>query len=195
MIDYTGSLCTDAATTLDTVLLASVNSGAGSGGSAFCDSTDTCWSEMILASEDTRSMRLATLALQAAGNTQGWTPNTLGNVNKFFINDSTFVSDATGNVLSQWTAPTAAPSGIWGVKSVSIEARLLASVAAPQNFDWSWRISNANYLAGTTTALTTGFVNYRRQQDTSPATSTTWGITEVFNTSTNQLNIGVKSLP
>ncbi len=197
VINYTGSLCTDAATTLDTVVLAAINNSAGFASQAWCDNNDggTCWSEIVLADEDTRSMRVRTLVPPAAGNTQGWTPNTLANVDKLNVADSTFVSDATGNVLSQWKTPSAAPTGTWGVKSVSIEARLLASTTGPQNFDWSWRISNADYLAGTTTALTNAFANYRRQQDTSPATSTTWGITEVFNTSTNQMNIGVKSLP
>ncbi len=188
ILTYSGDLRTDAATTLDRVVWASVNNGAN-------NSAGTCWSEWEIATTTTISDRVRTLVLQAAGNTQGWTPSTLANVNKSLIADGTFVSDATGNVLSQWTVPTAAPTGTWGVKSVSIEARLLRNVLGPQNFDWSWRISNADYLAGTTTAATASFANYRLQQDTSPATSATWGITEVFNTSTNQMNIGIKSLP
>jgi hypothetical protein len=182
-ITYTGSLCTDAATTLNRIEVSS----------SF--TTASFWSEFIVANEDTRSMRLATLIPASSGNTQGWTPNTLANINKVTIADGTFVADATGNILSQWKTQTTAPVGIYAVKSVSIEARLLKSASGPTQFDWSWRISNADYLAGSSNALTNIFANYRLQQDTSPATSAVWGITEVFNTSTNQLNIGVKSLP
>jgi hypothetical protein len=193
IIDYTGSLCTDAATSLNQVGFSGLANGVG--GSPCNGGSVGCWSEMIVANEDTRSMRLATLTLQASGNTQGWTPNTLANVNKFTIADGTFVSDTVGNVLSQWTVPTAAPGGIWIVKSVSVESRLLKGTSGPTQFDWSWRIAGANYLSGLTNALTTSFANYRIQQDTSPATATAWTVGEVFNTSTNQMNIGVKSLP
>jgi hypothetical protein len=190
ILTYTGSLCTDAATALNAVEFAAFNN------SAFANTAGSNFSELEISASSTLSDRIYTIGqLVAAGNTQGWTPNTLGNVNKQTINDSTFVSDGTGNVLSQWTTPTTAPAGTWGVKSVSIEARVLRNSSGPQNLDWSFRIANSDYLAGTTTALTPSFVNYRRQQDTSLATSTTWTITEVFNTSSNELNIGIKSLP
>lgn len=191
---YTGSLCTDAAASLNAVEFAAVSSG--SAGNCVGGAGSTCWSQIIIANEDTRAMKLATCALQAAGNTQLFTPSTLANVNKGAISDGTFVSTATGNQLSQWTCPTSAPAGLWGVKSVSIEARMQASSTGPQNMDWSTRIGGADFLAGTTTPVNVGgFTNLRHQYDTSPATSTTWGITEVYNTSTNQFNIGVKSLP
>lgn len=183
VIAFVGDPRTDAATQLNQIEFACLSNNGAS------------WSEIIVADEDTRSMVLATLALQAPGNTQAWTPSTLANVNKATINDATFISDPTGNVLSQWTTPTTAPAGSWGVKSVSIEARLLKSTSGPSQFDWIWRIGNANFLAGMSNALTTTFANYRLQRDTSPATSTTWGINEVYNTSSNQMNIGVKSLP
>lgn len=193
VIDYTGSLCTDAATTLNQVGFSGIANGTA--GVTCTTSMVACWSEMIVANEDTRSMRLATLTLQASGNTQGWTPNTLANVNKLAIADGTFVSDTVGNVLSQWTVPTAAPGGNWIVKSVSAEARLLKGSSGPTQFDWSWRIAGANYLSGLSNALTTSFLNYRIQQDTSPATATAWTVGEVFNSATNQMNIGLKSLP
>ncbi len=191
-INFSGNPCTDSATQLNQADFASFTNGSGGNCST---SVGTCWSEIIIANEDTRLMRLATCAPQAAGNTQQFTPNTLANVNKPTISDGTFVSTSTNNQLSQWTCPTTAPSGIWGVKSVSIESRMMVSTTGPQNFDWSWRIAGSDYLAGTTTAATNAFLNYRLQQDTSPATGTAWGIAEVYNTSANQLGVGVKSLP
>jgi hypothetical protein len=192
VVNYTGNPCTDSATSLDQVEFMGFNNFASG---TNCASGDNCWSEMIAANEDTRSMHVATCALQAAGNTQAWTPSTLANVNKATISDISFVSTPTNNLLSQWTCPTSAPTGTWGVKSFSIEARNLASTTGPQNFDWSLRVSGADYLAGTTTGLTNAFANYRDQLDVSPATSTTWGISEIYNTSANQLGIGLKSLP
>ncbi len=191
---FSGNLCTDAVTAMNFAAFGGVSNGTNSC-SVGINTQGACWSQVIIANEDTRSMVLATCTLQAAGNTQLWTPNTLANVNKAVISDATFVSTSSNNQLSQWTCPTAAPTGTWGVKSVSIEARMLLSTTGPQNFDWSWRIGGADYLAGTTTAGTNAFANYRLQQDTSPATSTAWGIAEIYNTSTNQLGIGVKSLP
>lgn len=195
VLAFTGNPCTDSATQLNQVDFASVNNGSNGGVGCQSGGASTCWSEVIVATSDTRSMRVVTLAPQSAGNTQAWTPNTLANINKISINDTTFIGDPTGNLLSQWKAPTTAPAGTWTVKTVSLEARLLKSVTGPTQFDWSWRISNSDYLAGQSNALTSGFLNYRLQQDTSPATSSAWTMAEIFNTSTNQMNFGVKSLP
>ena len=89
VIDYTGSLCTDAATSLNQAGFGIAANGIAAGA---CNTAGlTCWSEMIVADEDTRPLRLATLTLQASGNTQGWTPNTLANVNKAAFSDASFI--------------------------------------------------------------------------------------------------------
>ncbi len=168
VIAFTGNPCTDAATTLNQVEFASFNNATTACNVSLASS---CWSELIIADEDTRSMALVTCGLQAAGPTQQFLPNTLANVNKTTIDDTSFVSTATNNQLSQWTCPTAAPVGIWAVRSVSIEARALHSTTGPQNLDFS------------------------TQYNLSPATGSAWGIPEVFNTGANQLSIGVKDLP
>ena len=62
----------------------------------------------------------------------------------------------------------------------------------PSAFDWSIRISGGDYLAGTTTALTTSFLNYTTQWVNNPATATGWIPTDITGST---LNIGVKSLP
>ena len=102
----------------------------------------------------------------------------------------------TLNQISEWTSPTAAPIGIWGVISKSIEARLLASTTGPQNAEFMEHVSGTDYVvcSGNPASLTNAFVNYRCQENVSPATSTTWGIGEIFNTGGNQNSFGVQSL-
>lgn len=184
---YTGSLCTDSATTLNAVELASFNNGATTNG--------TYWSQILVDTVDTRSEVVATLALQGSGATQAWTPNTLANVNKATISDSTFVSTSSNNQISEWTAPTSAPSGTWGVRAVSIEARTLISTTGPQNMEYIAHVSGADYTSlCSNPTLTNSFANYRCQMNTSPATSTTWGISEIYNSGGNQYGFGVESL-
>ena len=193
VIAFSGNPCTDSATSLNAVEFASVDNTGGSGG---CGTSGTCWSEMILANEDTRSMHVATLAPQGSGPTQAWTPNTLANINKATINDASFVATSTANQISQWTAPTTAPTGIWGVKSVIFNARLLVNTTGPQNGEFIAHVSGSDYTSlCTNPTLTNAFANYNCQMDNSPATSTTWGISEVYNTSANQLIYGIESLP
>lgn len=193
---YTGSLCTDSATTLNQVEFMQLNNAAsGAGNCENSNSAPSCWSQMIVASEDTRSMSLATLTLQGAGATQAWTPNTLANVNKPVINDASFVSTSSNNQISEWTAPTSAPTGTWGVKSLILNARLLISTTGPQNAEFIAHVSGSDYTSlCTNPTLTTGFANYYCQINNSPATSMVWGISEIYNSGGNQLNYGVESL-
>lgn len=188
---YTGSLCTDSATTLNQVEIASVNNGVGCAGGGF----GTCWSQLLVDTVDTRSEVVATIIPQGAGPTQSWTPNTLANVNKGTISDTTFVSTTSNNAISQWTAPTSAPTGTWGVRAVSIEARALVSTTGPQNMEFSAHVSGSDYTSlCTNPTLTNSFANYRCQMNTSPATSSVWGISEIYNSGGNQFSFGVESL-
>lgn len=192
---YTGSLCTDAAVALSALEVAGVTNGP-TGPDCSVTGQGTCWSQLLVANQDTRSMVVDTIILQGSGATQAWTPNTLANVKKATISDSTFVSTASAAQISEWTAPTAAPTGIWGVISKSIEARVLVSTTGPQNAEFMEHVSGTDYVvcSGNPASLTNAFANYRCQENVSPATSTTWGIGEIFNTGGNQNSFGVQSL-
>lgn len=193
VLNVTGSsLCTNAATTLNQVDFASANNGSSAGACAFA-STNTCWSEIIVADEDTRGMVLHTAcAPAAAGNTQSWTPNTLANIAKTIINDTTLISTTTQPTLSQWTCTTSAPSGSWEVKGVALNARLEVGVTGPQTGTWSFRINGSDYTSGTITPTNT-FGSFSSLFTTSPATSSAWDLTgEIYKSG---FNIGVKSQP
>jgi hypothetical protein len=184
VVNYTGDPRTDAATQLNQIEFAAINNLASS-------NAGTGWSEIIVADQDTRSMALLTLAPQAAGNTQAWTPNTLANINKLTISDTTFVSAAAANALSQWTKPTTLPSGTWNVLAMAQNARVQASSTGPQHFDWVCRTGGADYLAGTSQAPpVASFANFQRLWPTNPATGTAWTAANI----TAGLQFGIDSL-
>jgi hypothetical protein len=184
VVNFSGDPRTDAATTLNRVDFASVGNGSNAGNSC-------TWSEIIIADEDTRAMALWTLAPQAAGNTQSWTPNTLGNINKATINDGTLISTSTNNALSQWTTPTSAPAGNWDVKAIVQEARVEVGTTGPQHFDWSLRTASTDFTGGASNAPTTSFSNFNNFiWATNPNTSAAWAIGDIA----SGFNLGIKAL-
>jgi hypothetical protein len=182
VINYIGDPRTDAATQLNQVDLGCPHPALTLAGG---------WSEVIIADEDTRGMSLWTLAPVAAGNTQSWTPNTVGNINEVIISDTTLVSTNVNDALSQWTTPTSAPSGNWGVKAIVQEARVRIGTTGPQHFDWSLRTASTDYVAGVSNAPLTSFSNFKNQLwTTNPNTSGAWAITDIA----SGFNLGIKSL-
>jgi hypothetical protein len=116
----------------------------------------------------------------------------LANIHKTAINDATFISDGNNNDLSQWTTPTSAPTGSWGVKAIVQEARVRVGATGPQHFDWSVRTASTDYSAGVSNAPTTGFSNFNNQiWATNPNTSAAWTLANITG---GGLNLGIKSL-
>lgn len=187
VINYTGNPCTDSATTLNQVeYLAFANTVGG----VTC--ADTCWSELIVADEDTRGMALWTTNPAAAGNTQSWTPSTLANVNKAAISDSTVVSASTNNSISEWTVSNSIPTGSWSVKAVVQEARVQVGTTGPQHFEWVARTGGNDYVTGSL-APTTSFTTFSNQiWLTNPSTSAAWSTTDI---TAAGFNLGIESLP
>lgn len=181
VINYGGDPRTDSATQLNQVELASSQNGQYSD-----------WSEIIIADQDTRSMALWTMIPQASGNTQSWTPNTVGNINETAINDANFVATTANNALSQWTQPTALPTGIWNVLEIVQNARVQAATTGPQHFDWSCRSGGADYLAGQSNAPVSGgsFQNFAYAWATNPHTGVAWTPADIA----GGLQFGIDSL-
>jgi hypothetical protein len=187
VITFTGaSICTDAATQLNQVELASLNNQGST-------VTATQWSEVIVADSDTRGMALWTLSPQAAGNTQSWTPNTVGNVNPTAITDSNFVSSTSSSQLSEWTTPTSTPTGTWNLLAIVQEARVETSTTGPQTFEWLVRTKDgSDHVTGTVTPTVGAFANFSNQiWATNPHTSAAWAITDVA----SGFNLGIESTP
>lgn len=193
VINYTGaSICTDAATTLNQVELGNMNNNTGGAGNTCTSgSAGSCWTEIIVSDSDTRSMGLWTLQPVAAGNTQSWTPNTVGNINPNTINDTNFVSTTTNNALSQWTTPTAAPTGIWSVLAVVQSARVRVAGTGPQHFEWLCRSGGTDHVTGSV-APGLSFGNWGPQiWVNNCSTGSAWAISDIA----TGFNLGIESLP
>lgn len=180
---FSGDPRTDAATQLDQIDLATVCNGLNG----------NAWSEVVVADTDTRSVCLWTLAPAAAGNTQSWTPNTVGNINKTAINDASFISTSSNNALSEWTtgAAPSAPAGTYNVLAVVQEARVETSVSGPQHFDWLVRTGNTDNLAGNRKAPPLSFATFGNQiWQTNPQTGVAWTMADLTATG---FNLGIES--
>jgi hypothetical protein len=184
VVNYVGDPRTDAATQLNQIELAAINNlGSANAG--------TGWSEVIVADQDTRSMALWTLPPSAAGNTQAWTPNTLANINKAAISDTTFISTSVNNALSEWTTPTTPPSGPWNVLAIVQNARVQVSTTGPQHFDWLARTAAIDYVANAPQAPPLAFANFQHMWPLNPNTGLAWQITDI---TAAGFNLGIESL-
>lgn len=196
LASFNGNPCTDSATSLNKVAFGAFASteygntqGCGSGQGA---SVGACWSEMIAANQDTRAMSLWTLPPQAAGNTQSWTPNTVGNINPTSINDSNFIQTASSSELSEWTTPTSAPAGSWIVDALVQEARVLGGNTGPQHFEWLVRTKDGTDNVASSTATNPGsFADFFHIWSLNPKTGLSWLLSDIA----TGFNTGIESLP
>lgn len=156
-----------------------------SAGDVSCPFTDTSlqyWSEWLTRDGSTLGARVLTRPPVAAGNTQSWTPNTVGNINELVINDTTFISTTSNDQLSEWTVSTTPPPGNWLITSVVQEARLLVGGSGPLNFDWLVRTSDGTDHTVTGAAGTLIFANYSAVSwPLNPSTSAAWQFDELIN--------------
>jgi hypothetical protein len=178
-LTYAGDLRTDAATALNQIDISGMN----------YNFWGDYWSEIIVADTDTRSMGLWTLPPAAAGNAQSWTPNTLGNINKTAINDSTFISTTANTALTEWTTLTAPPSGTWTVQAIVQNARVQVSTTGPQHFDFVARTASTDFLAGAPQAPSLAFSNFQHIWPVNPNTGLPWQITDIA----AGFNLGIES--
>ncbi len=151
---------------------------------------NTRWSEFLVMDSDTRGAGVWTLTPAAAGNTQSWTPNTVGNINEITTSDATFISTTSNNALSQWTTPTSPPAGTWLLLAVVEEARVEKGATGPTQFEWLVRTADGSDHVASTTALTTSFANYTHVWTQNPHTSAAWDISDI----TTGFNIGIESV-
>ena len=190
-VNYSGNPCTDAATQLNQAEFASLTSGSGSN-SCLVSYSSTCWSEIIIASGDTRGTALWTLTPKAAGNTQAWT-GAAANIDKATISDATYNYTGSTSQLSEWTtSDIAAPAGQWNVLAVAQSARALVGTSGPQHFEWAVRTGGSDYTTGSV-APSTSFGNFPNQLwAANPATSANWQFSDL---TAAGFNLGIESTP
>lgn len=174
--DYSGNVVTDAATQLNQVQIAGPGCGVSS------------WSEMIIATTDTRNMHLATLKPTANGNAMAWT-GIVGSINPVTYNDANNISSGTANQIAEFTVPSL-PTGNFSVNAVVQSARATASATGPQNLEFDVRTGGTDYQTANQT-LTLSFANgYYTVWSTNPNTSAAWTTSDLGNAG---FNLGVES--
>lgn len=146
------------------------------------------WSEMIMQTTDSRGAALQTIPPVAAGNTQSWTPNTVGNINPVTIADANFVASATANQLSEWTVGTTLPAGSWTISAVVQNARVNAGITGPQHYEWLTRtVDGTDHVQGSSAPPVGSFINDWTIWLTNPHTAGAWAAGDL-------INAGIESL-
>lgn len=150
--------------------------------------------EVLVQDTSTIGCAVFTLVPQAAGNTQSWLPNTVGNINENAINDSNSISTVSVNALSEWTtvASSTFPGGsnAWALTAIVQNARVAIGTTGPQHFEWLCRtIDGSDHVTGSV-AATSSFVNYSNIWALNPHTGSAWAIGDIA----SGFNLGIESL-
>jgi hypothetical protein len=149
------------------------------------------WSEIILATGDTRSMNLFTASPVANGSNMTWS-GSCTNINPTTINDASVISTGSSGNIAECTAPSL-PSGSFTVPAVTQTARFQAGASGPQSFYYIARPSSGStdYNNGSAQTGTTSFANYQHVWSQNPACSCGWGTGDLG----TGVNFGVESQP
>jgi hypothetical protein len=168
--DYTGNVTNgDGATTLNQV---EFSSPAGF--------TNANWSEVIVATTDTRAMARFTANTVANGNSTGFTgTNVCSSIwNATSFNDANFGLSGSNSVIHECTINSTLPPGSYTVIAFVMSARALVGASGPQHFDFVTRTGGTDYFSSDF-APTTTFSNVTNYiQTVNPATSNPWAVSD-----------------
>jgi hypothetical protein len=156
LITFSGSVSVTGMTNFDSVSLP--------GGSGFVWNT----SEVIVSDTDTRGLSLATMAPNAAGDTDTWPTGTYASVNPTTINDSNVVNTNSTGADEEFNL-TDPPSGTFAVLAVKLAMRAANAAGAATNVALGLK-SGGTIDSPTASTLTTVFTTYERLLATNPVT-------------------------
>ena len=165
-IDYSGDVTASSATSLDGLLLATMHTGL-----------PTYWSEVIVSTQDSRSLSLVTLAPNAAGTTTGWTSGAYTDIDEQTAADSDVITSATANQVFQANLsnlPTTSGVTVTAVKMLAYAAR---GASGPSKLSVGVR-TNSTDSQPTSVTLDTGYGTAATYYQTNPVTSSAWTTTE-----------------
>lgn len=173
--DYTGDVTNgDGATTLNKVEFGSPK--VASGGNNYSGD----WSEVIVATTDTRAMSRFTANTVANGNTVGFSGTNVCSAiwSATTNNDTNYGYSGTSNTTHECTIKSTIPPGSYNVLGLVMSARALVGTSGPQHFDFVTRTGGTDYTSSDYAPLPSfsNITNYI--QTTNPATSTPWAISD-----------------
>ena len=181
--DYTGNVTTNSATQLNQILL-------GGPDSTCCGyTTSTAWSEVIVATTDTRNLRLATLAPSANGNTDNWDTGGVSNVNETTDNTSTVNASGTAGQIQEYSV-TALPSGSFQVQDVWLNMKAQVDTSGPQHIQAMVRTGSTDYTSSNLSPPQGSWGWISNDWTTNPNTGVAWTTSDL---SAVGFNMGFKS--
>jgi len=182
LLTYSGNCTVGGNTSLDTVFLRYTGGGYYAEG----------YSEIIVASSDTRALSLVTLAPNANGTTQSWATPAYTNINPISINDSNFTSDNNNGDVTQYKM-NCLPSGTFSIKDVRIVTRGTEVSGGLTHINSGFYNGSSDQL-GTAAAQTTSFFPFINDFTTNPFTSSGWQQSDIgCSSSSTTLQLELKS--
>lgn len=178
----------DGATTVNQIEFASASAYYGGGGHY------SSWSEVIVATTDTRSMSRFSALTVANGNTVDFLgTNICSSIwRATAFNDANYGYTDNANATHECTINAAIPPGAYSVIGLVMSTRALVGTSGPQHFDFVTRIGGSDYTSPDF-APTTGFTNLGNYiQSTNPATGSPWSVTDF---TTAGFNVGEMTKP
>lgn len=182
VMDYSGDLTTDGATTLSGMAFSHALGNSAS-------TQATYWSEIIAADEDTRALNLVTLAPSANGNAYNWDTGSYANVDEIVVDDTDLITSATSGQLAQFAVNSSGITGTPAIRAVCVTARAQKGGTGPQNAKMNVRTGGADHLS-TTVALPAAMNRIAHVFATNPGTSGPWAYTDL---TAAGFNVGIQS--
>jgi len=180
---FSGDTLNTGYTQIDRMVLQCANSsGSGSG-------NGTTFSEIIVATTDTRGMRVHAADPTANGTNTAWT-NDVTAVDEGNVDDTDFIESGVANDVETFAVrDLSAVADNFTVKAVVVNARALRDTTGPQNMELVVRSGTTDYLSGNVSGLTTAFAPFSYIWADDPDTAAPWTTGGV-----NAMEVGVKSI-
>lgn len=152
------------------------------------------WSEVIVATTDTRGMSRLSAFTNGNGATTGFSgTNVCTSIwAATSANDASFAFSGSSNVTHECTVRGTLPPGSYNVLGLVMSARALVGTTGPQHFDFVTRVNGSDYLSSDFAPLPTfgNFINY--VQTTNPDTGSAWNPADF---TAAGFNVGEKTKP
>ncbi len=180
--DYTGNVTTNSATQLNQFSLG--DDCCSTGGQASQE-----WSELIVATTDTRNMRLVTLAPAANGNTHSFDTGAASNVNETTLNQATVDASGTSGQIQEYTVGSL-PTGTFSVLDLWVNAQAQVDTTGPQHLQAMVRTASTDYTSSNLSPPQGSWGWISNDWATNPNTGVAWTTSDL---SAAGFNIGFKS--
>jgi hypothetical protein len=182
--DYTGNVTNgDGASAIDGLELASPTSGQSG-----------AWSEVIVATTDTRAMARFSAYTTGNGNTIGFSgTNVCSSIwSVASYNDANYGYSGSNGIVHECTVHNTIPPGSYSVLGLVMSARALVGSTGPQHFDFVTRTAGTDYTSPDY-APTNSFSNFSNYiQLVNPASGSAWTVSDF---EAADFNVGLETKP